>query len=91
MAEIGLDGSAMTAPEQFYDAFFAAAAGVLPDYGGRNLDALNDDLRELSEPLIIVWENSDGARNRLGEWFERCVSTLIEREPGDQPVRLLLR
>jgi len=27
----------------------------MPDYGGRNLDALNDALRELREPRTLRW------------------------------------
>ncbi len=46
MAEIVLDGPSMNAPEDFYAQFFGAAQGLMPDYGGRNLDALDDDLSE---------------------------------------------
>src|SRR5437016_343336 len=48
---VTLDGSTMAVPADFYDQFFAAVGDVMPDYGGRNLDALVDDLRELSDPL----------------------------------------
>ena len=30
----------------------------MPDYGARNPDALNDDLRELREPLTERWMHS---------------------------------
>jgi RNAse (barnase) inhibitor barstar len=66
-------------------------AGVVRDNGGRNLDALNDDLRDLAEPLTILWADSGRARAAIGDWFEKCVDVLRVGEPGDQPVQLLLR
>jgi RNAse (barnase) inhibitor barstar len=90
VAEIELDGRTMSNAMDFYDQFFAATEELLPDYGGRNLDPLNDDLRELSEPLTIHWLSSAEAANRLGDWFDRCYATLIERAAEDQPVTVLL-
>jgi RNAse (barnase) inhibitor barstar len=91
VAEVALDGSTIATPEDFYRQFFAGVLGIVPDYGGRNLDALNDDLRDLTEPLSIVWIGSTAAREALGEWFDRCIRVLREREPGNQPVDLILR
>jgi len=73
---VTLDGSTMAVPADFYDQFFAAVRDVMPDYGGRNLDALVDDLRELSDPLEVVWGAADQARLRLGEWMDRCIAAL---------------
>lgn len=73
VAEIELDGRTMSNAMDFYDKFFAATKGLLPDYGGRNLDALNDDLRELSEPLTIHWLSSAEA----GESSGRLVRSLL--------------
>ena len=42
----------------------------LPDYYGRNLDALNDVLREDGEGWNIVFYNSKFAELRLGKYFE---------------------
>ena len=50
MAQITLDGSTMSGQDEFYRQFFAQAVSVMPDYGGRNLDALHDDLRDLVSP-----------------------------------------
>ena len=91
VAKITLDGSKMTRPDEFYRQVFAQAASVMPDYGGRNLDALHDDLRDLSEPLTIVWESSGEARSTLGDWFDDVLSVLRERDEGDQQVTVLLR
>jgi RNAse (barnase) inhibitor barstar len=90
MAEISLDGRTMRSPDDFYAQFFAATRGLLPDYGGRNLDALHDDLRDLTEPLTVIWRESDAAKQQLGDWFNRCLDVLREREEW-QPVTVLLR
>lgn len=55
MAGIILEGKSMKRPMDFYVEFFGKAGNLLPDYGGRNLDALHDSLRELHEPLTVVW------------------------------------
>jgi RNAse (barnase) inhibitor barstar len=75
---ITLDGNAIGEPADFYSAFFHATAGLIPDYGGRNLDALVDDLRELDEPLEVVWVHSAASRAALGDWLERVVAALTD-------------
>jgi RNAse (barnase) inhibitor barstar len=54
MNERTLDGQTIRSRDEFYGQFFSAVEGLMPDYGGRNLDALNDDPSELAEPLTIV-------------------------------------
>jgi len=90
MEERSLDGRAIRTPDEFYDAFISAVDGLMPDYGGRNLDALNDDLRELEEPLKVIWTHAGESRRSLGEWFGRCLAVLLEREMG-APVTVVLR
>jgi hypothetical protein len=34
----------MLSPSDFYEEFFRETAGIVPDYGRRNLDALADDV-----------------------------------------------
>jgi RNAse (barnase) inhibitor barstar len=89
MAEVLLDGSAMKTESDFYDQFFAAVRDLMPDYGGRNLDAVNDDLRELSEPLTVRWVKSSEAASHLGEWFGLICWTL-KTDQANHPVRLIL-
>jgi RNAse (barnase) inhibitor barstar len=62
MVEIVLDGQSMIS-DDFFAQFFEA--GFMPDYGGRNLDALDDDLRERRELPTLRWMHSDDARSRL--------------------------
>jgi RNAse (barnase) inhibitor barstar len=76
VATITLDGDSICDPADFYASFFNATAGMIPDYGGRNLDALADDLRELDQPLRVVWLHSAASKAALGEWFDRVVAAL---------------
>lgn len=82
MNEITLDGRTIRSPDEFYEHFFSAVDGLVPDHGGRNLDALNDDLRELAEPLTIVWTHADESSRALGDWFGGCLGVLLERDTG---------
>lgn len=85
-----LDGTTLTSPEAFYEQFFRVTEGLIPDYGGRNLDALNDDLRDLAEPLELTITNSAEAVAHLGDWFEVCLEVLRERDSSDNPVTVHL-
>ena len=53
----------------------------LPDYYGKNLDALNDVLGEMGSGWNIIFYNSKFARYRLGKYFdalERLCSEACE-------------
>lgn len=90
MARLQLDG--IKTPDDFYEQFFARVPrSVVPDYGGRNLDALNDDLRDLSEPLTVVWKDSALSREHLGDWFGRCLEVLNQVRERPFPVSLVLQ
>ena len=86
MASRSIDCSDVDDRPAFYGAFFAATKGLVPDYGGRNLDALNDDLRDLHEPLELTLMSAEHARRELGPWFDKVLHVLTRRDPGDQPV-----
>lgn len=47
-----------------------------PDHFGHNLDALWDCLRDIDEPLLLIWSGSD-ALDRLA--FEPIIDVLQER------------
>ena len=91
MAQVELDGAAIKTPQDFYEHFFRETRGLLPDHGGRNLDALNDDLRELPEPLTLIWTDSQASKASLGDWFDDCIEVLQDREEGDLPITVLLQ
>jgi RNAse (barnase) inhibitor barstar len=74
--DVTVEVGEVATPEEFYDAFFAAAAGRVPDYGGRNLDALIDDLGDVAEPITLTLAGADRAADRLGDWFDRLLGSL---------------
>jgi Barstar (barnase inhibitor) len=83
----------MKSVEDWYQQFFNATQGLVPDIGGRenwNLDGLHDDLRDLSEPLTVVIDNSEVASRRLGEWFWSFVATLSEKGDRKEAVEVIL-
>lgn len=52
---LGLDTRGVTSFDEFYDE--VAAAWTLPEWFGRNLDALFDALGDLAQrPTVIVWD-----------------------------------
>jgi RNAse (barnase) inhibitor barstar len=89
VADVVLDGSSIRTTSDFYAQFFAVMEGLMPDYGGRNLDAIHDDLRELTEPLTIRWMNSQESADNLLGLFDSICSVL--RSPqASYPITLIL-
>lgn len=48
----------------------------LPDYYGRNLDALNDVLSEFSDELTIKIVNTKNAKKKLGEYWDSFIEVI---------------
>jgi RNAse (barnase) inhibitor barstar len=71
-----VDITDVTSPEGFFDVFFAATAGLVPDYGGRNLDALIDDLADIEARLTLVLVGCGQAATVLGDWLDRLLGSL---------------
>jgi RNAse (barnase) inhibitor barstar len=65
LAEIVIDGSRVRTTQAFFAQFFDQAFGYLPDFGGRNLEALHDDLRELTQPMTVKWLHRGLSRKNL--------------------------
>lgn len=66
------------------------ALSFAPHYGV-NLDALNDCLRDLAGPTVLLWDAWSGfARSAPGE-FARVIRVLGERNPADPVLEVLLR
>ena len=75
MAEVVIDVAAVSTATELFDALFRAAGSDVPDYGGRNLDALLDDLGDAASPLTVVL--SGVGRTQLDpEWLDRLLGTL---------------
>ena len=71
MAEITLNGLELRSMEEVHDLF--ARALDLPEWYGRNLDALFDCLTDAHEPVTDRLLHEDRLRKHLG----RCGSALI--------------
>jgi len=84
--ELLISMAGVDSPEEFYRRFFEVTAGAVPDYGGRNLDALHDDLGDTEGPLTLVLTEVDQVSSALGRWFDRLVATLARsiRRSGNQ-------
>jgi len=90
MREVILDGTTMQTMPECLEQIFNGLAGLIPDPGGRNLDALHEDLLELSEPVVIRWVNSDAARQELFSMVDRTVDMLRSQSNRDNPITLFL-
>lgn len=64
MAEITLDGLEIQSIEEVHDLF--AQTLDLPEWYGRNLDALFDCLTDAHEPVTVRLLHKDELRERLG-------------------------
>jgi RNAse (barnase) inhibitor barstar len=76
MIECVIRAGNVRTPEDFYE-FFAATRSVVPDYGGRNLDALLDDLGDIGEDVAVVIRGLEVVQPALGDWTDRLVGTLV--------------
>nr|WP_325225486.1 barstar family protein [uncultured Oscillibacter sp.] len=87
MAEIVLDGLELRSLEEVHDRFAQALA--LPEWYGRNLDALFDCLTDLSEPVtvrLLHQEVLEGRLDRRG----RALVRLLRRAAAENPQVTLL-
>lgn len=79
MKTFRIDGNQFSTLEEFYDEISRI---LIPDAGwGHNLDAFNDILRggfgTPDEGFILIWENSEVSRSRLG--YSETVRQLERR------------
>ncbi len=82
MKYVFLDGEKIASPAALHRAFAEALA--LPEYFGRNMDALHDCLTDLFEPVCVVAVNVPLLRERLGRSanaFWRLMAELPEETP----------
>ncbi len=87
MAEIVLDGLEIEGMEDVHDRF--ARALELPDWYGRNLDALFDCLTEAGGDVTVRLRHREALEARLGR-RGRALSALLRRAAGENPhIKLL--
>ena len=67
------------------------AALAFPPHHGTNLDALNDSLRDLPGPTVLLWEAWSGFARAEPDGFERVVAVLGSRDEADPALEVLLR
>lgn len=80
MAEIVLDGRELPSMEAVHDRF----APLLPEWYGRNLDALFDCLTDLREPVTVRLLNREALEGRLGR-RGRALVRLLRRAAEENP------
>lgn len=68
MKIIILDGSRFTSRQEAHE--YIQKTLSFPSYYGKNLDALDDCLSELSRDIGVVMTNLDAARFMLGEYAD---------------------
>jgi ribonuclease inhibitor len=74
-----LEGSKVRTEAELHDAFTVALD--LPEYYGRNLDAMWDCLTGWIEvPLVLVWKDYDVCRRHVGRYAERVLDLLRQAE-----------
>lgn len=58
---------------------------------GANLDALNDALRDLAAPTVLLWDAWGGFARAEPDRFAVVVEVLGEAAAGERPLQVLLR
>ena len=87
MAEITLDGLELQSIEEVHDLF--ARTLDLPEWYGRNLDALFDCLTDAHEPVTVRLLRKDALRERLGRRGGALIR-LLRRASRENPNVTLL-
>ena len=88
MRIIVLDGAEMTSRAALHD--YLAARLDLPDWYGRNLDALYDCLTDRSRPTLLVLCREEALATALGDYGRRLVRVL-ERSAAESPALTFAR
>ncbi len=61
------------------------------EHYGANLDALNDALRDLAAPTVLLWDAWGGFARAEPDRFAVVVEILGEAAAGERPLEVLLR
>lgn len=77
--EAQIDGQTIKTTADFYEAF-ARIEGV-PNWFGRNLDALWDTVTGLLEkPVTLDWQNFQASKDAMGPDFEMLIELLLQAQ-----------
>ncbi len=83
MKYVFLDGDKIDSARELHEVF--AASLELPDYFGRNMDALHDCLTDIFAPVTVIAVHTPELREHLGRSanaFWRLMDDLREEKPG---------
>ncbi len=83
-----IDGSAICSRDELHDALARQLA--LPDYYGRNLDALFDCLTDIREDSDIVVREPDALFAHLGVYADILQNVLRDAEGENPHLRLVI-
>ena len=79
MKRVVIDTSAVCTREALHDVFKQQLE--LPDYYGKNLDALWDCLTGWVDlPLTVEWHGFHEARSRIGDYADRALETFRQAQ-----------
>ena len=78
MKQVVINCAAFTGRDAFHDT--VARELALPQWYGRNLDALHDCLTAVSEPTHLVLENWQAADENLGRYASLIRTVLLHAE-----------
>jgi len=85
---IELDCSRMTSRKETHD--YLAQQLQLPDYYGRNLDALYDLLSEYGREMTLVLRNCYALETQLGGYGTALLATLREADDNNPKITIAM-
>ena len=84
-----LNGNAIRSLDDFYDRI--STLKDMPEFFGRNLDALWDVLSiDIEGPFEIIWKKAEASKKLMGKDFDRVVKLLrdLEKERDDFKLKI---
>jgi len=87
METIVIDGEKMLNRREAHD--YLTQALHLPDYYGRNLDALYDLLTERETPTRIMIEHGNTLLSWLGDYGQALIQTMIDADRANPALEVL--
>lgn len=87
-AVLNLDGTVLTSKEELHNTIFYQLA--LPDYYGRNLDALWDVLSTWSAPLRIEVTHTELLKRHLADYADALLELLHDAAAENSTITLII-
>ena len=88
IAVLNLDGSVLKNKEELHNTVFYQLA--LPDYYGRNLDALWDVLSTWSAPLCIEVTHTELLKRHLADYADALLEMLHDAAAENNTITLII-